>query len=129
MLDNDGLACLQADVEGHLIHHGLGSALLLQDLGIQASGGGNDISSSAANADHSNTDGKYSWDADEIEFATQWTDPSGVRVGDQIIWVTDKDGDVAFVVDLGSRTKATHGFDYDAPKWLQLIWLFTTRTV
>ena len=66
----------------------------------------------------SNTAGGYSWDADLMDFATDWTDPSGVRVGDQIIWVTDKDGDVAFVVDLGSRTKATHGFDYDAPKWL-----------
>ena len=59
------------------------------------------------------------WDANEIEFATDWTDRSGVQEGDQIIWVTDKDGDVAFVVDLGSRTKAEMGGDaYTAPTWL-----------
>ena len=59
------------------------------------------------------------WDANEIEFATDWTDRSGVQEGDEIIWVTDKDGDVAFVVDLGSRTKAEMGGDaYTAPSWL-----------
>ncbi len=67
----------------------------------------------------SNTAGGYSWDADLIDFATDWTDPSGIKVGDQIIWVTDKDGHVAFVVDLGSRTKAEMGGDaYTAPTWL-----------
>ena len=67
----------------------------------------------------SNTAGGYSWDADLMDFATDWTDPSGIKVGDQIIWVTDKDGHVAFVVDLGSRTKAEMGGDaYTAPTWL-----------
>ena len=59
------------------------------------------------------------WDANEIEFATDWTDPSGIQAGDEIIWVTDKDGDVAFVVDLGYRTdKQMGGDEYKAPTWL-----------
>ena len=33
----------------------------------------------------SNTAGGYSWDADLIDFATDWTDPSGIKVGDRVV--------------------------------------------
>ncbi|MDE6933468.1 MAG: S-layer homology domain-containing protein, partial [Oscillospiraceae bacterium] len=65
----------------------------------------------------------YSWDADTLDFAKEWTDLDGVRTGDQIIWVTDKDGDIAFVVDLGSRDKANgDGIDYTSPTWLTVLY-------